>query len=114
MSIRRDYVAEIEAKRGRSRWYEVAGASRVSTLSDVFKRARHDAELRRYFPIALIAVVEASTRFALTRLIDNTSGGLNSFLASQWAKEQKFDLTILRAIAGRRLTIGELISHLVP
>jgi uncharacterized protein YecT (DUF1311 family) len=46
-------------------------------------------------------------------LIDEKAGCLEAFLACQWAKDQKFDLSILQAVSGRRISVGELISHLV-
>jgi uncharacterized protein YecT (DUF1311 family) len=114
MSNRRDYIAEIRAKRARDRPHAIAGSLRLHTLSDAFERTRNDDELRRYFPVAVIAVVEGFVRHALRRLVDEKAGSLDAFLRSAWAKDQKFDLTILQAVAGREITVGELISHLVP
>lgn len=114
MANRRDYIAEIEAKRNRHKSRLVAGALRLHSLNHAFKRGASDPELLRYFPIAIIAIVEGFTRQSIRRLIDRKEGGLSTFLGSQWAKDQKFDLAVLHAIAGRRISIGELIGHLIP
>jgi uncharacterized protein YecT (DUF1311 family) len=114
MGTRRDYIAEIEAKRGRNRSRLVAGALRLHSLNEAFRRVGSDEELLRYFPIATIAIVEGFTRHSIRRLIDRKEGSLSTFLGSQWAKDQKFDLAVLHAIAGRRISTGELIAHLLP
>ena len=113
MKIGRDYVAEIEAKRARGRRVEIPGAWRVELLSAAFERSKEDAELRRYFPLAVIAVIEGSVRSAVQRLIDEKPGCFEKFLTCQWSREQKFDLSVLQAVSGKRISVGELISHLV-
>lgn len=110
----RDYVAEIEAKRQRLGHGAPPGAERVSTLSEAYKRSHTDRELRRYFPVALIATVEASVRFGLGRLIDRAPAAFESFVQSGWSRDQRFDPSILTAVAGKRITVGELLSHLRP
>ena len=114
MTNRRDYITEIEAKRARNRSHIIAGAFRLHSLNEAFRRVGTDGELLRYFPVALIAIVEGHIRDSIRRLIDQKPGASSAFLSSSWAKEQKFDMVVLQAIAGRRISLGELIAHLIP
>ncbi len=114
MTNRRNYIQEIEAKRARERLHSLSSMLRVQTLTRAFERVKDDAELRRYFPVALVAALEGFARDLIRHLIDKRGDALDSLLASSWAKEQKFDLTILGAVGGQKISVGELIAHLVP
>lgn len=113
MTIRRDYIKEIETKHahdGRG----IFGVLRLGLLRNAFERVKEDAELRRYFPLALIALLEGFIRHSLRTLLDHKAECLGQFLGSTWAKDQRFDLRILTAIAGRKVSVGELVAHLIP
>jgi uncharacterized protein YecT (DUF1311 family) len=113
MTIRRDYIKEIQAKRGRD-VRGIFGVLRLSSLQNAFERVKEDAELRRYFPLALVALLEGFVRHSIRTLLDYRAECLAQFLGSSWAKDQRFDLGILSAIAGKQLSVGELVSHLIP
>ena len=111
---RRDFIAEIERKRTRNRLHPIGAPLRLGVIEDALRRVRGDAELLRYFPVALVAVIETFIRKAIQQLIDNRPQALDGFLASPTGKDQRFDLTILRAVAGKQISVGELLGHLIP
>lgn len=113
MTIRRDYIKEIEAKRAHD-GRRMFGVFRFSSIRNAFERVKEDAELRRYFPVALIALLEGFVRHSLRTLLDHKAECLGQFLGSTWAKDQRFDLGILTAIAGRQVSVSELVAHLIP
>ena len=113
MPIRRDYIKEIETKRAHD-GREIFGVLRLGFIRNAFERVKEDAELRRYFPLALIALLEGFVRHSLRTLLDHKAECLRQFLGSTWAKDQRFDLGILTAIAGRKISVGELVAHLIP
>lgn len=111
---RRDFVSEIESKRSRDRLHPVIAPGRIRVIRDSFERVKSEPELLRYFPVALAAILESFIRKAIQALIDGIPATLDSFLTSNFGKDQKFDLAILRAVVGKQITVGELVGHLIP
>lgn len=86
---------------------------RLFALEHAFKE--HDKsqiELTRYFPVALIACVEGYFRMAMKDLIDTGEPYLSN--AEKPASSLKLDFSVLRAVHGKAITVGELVAHGVP
>jgi uncharacterized protein YecT (DUF1311 family) len=115
MVQKRDYILEIQAKRARGWWYPTSAPWRLGTLQIAFEKTPDlDGELLRYFPIAFIAITEAFFREAAKTLLDAGSPYFENLAESPFTKDLRFDLSVLHAVAGKAVTIGELFSHLVP
>lgn len=83
---------------------------RLFALEQAFKT--HDSketELIRYFPVALIACVEGYFRMAIKDLIDAGEPYLTN--AEKPASSLKLDFSVLRAVHGKSITVGELVAH---
>lgn len=83
---------------------------RMRDIHEAFKKVRvEERELLRYFPVALAACLERTTRFAIKELIDAGE----PFLSNAEAITNTFqsDFSILRAIHGKVITVGEFVAH---
>lgn len=115
MSRTRDIIEEIAEVRQRRRFGSAMTELpfRLSALERAFKK--HDQmndELTRYFPVALVACMEGYFRMAIKELIDAGDPYLSN--AERQASSLKLDFTLIRAIHGKAITVGELIGHNVP
>lgn len=110
---KRDLVAEIKEIRERSPYVSLSVPPRFQMLVSAFRSSPSlDSELLRYVPIGTIACVEGFYRNAIKEFIDAGSPWLDN--AAALANDlPKIDFDLLRAIHGRAVTIGELISHVV-
>lgn len=115
MSRTRDIIEEIVEVRRRRRFGHAMAELpvRLFALERAFKD--HDNtndELTRYFPVALIACVEGYFRMAIKELVDAGDPYLAN--AERPASTLKLDFTLIRAIHGKAVTVGELVGHNVP
>ena len=115
MSRTRDIIQEIDDVRQRRRFGLAMSElpMRLFALEHAFKK--HDkaqSELTRYFPVALIACVEGYFRMAIRDLIDAGEPYLSN--AEKPASSLKLDFSVLRAVHGKAITVGELVAHGVP
>ncbi|MDH3062310.1 lysozyme inhibitor LprI family protein [Achromobacter insolitus] len=108
----RDIIQEIADVRGR----RLFGSSmaelplRLFALEHAFAQYdRSNAELSKYFPVALIACVEGYFRMVVTDLIDSGEPFLSN--AEKPASGIKLDFSVLRAVHGKSVTVGELVAH---
>jgi len=113
MGAKRDYVAEIEEIRrrtGPSSWDN--GITKLLFLSMQTARLETEGEELAYFPVAAIAAIESYFRWEIKGLID--SGDVR-FINNLKVDELPLKLShaLLVAVHGKRVTIGELISHSV-
>lgn len=69
-------------------------------------------ELIRYFPVGIVACMEGYFRMAIRELIDTSDAFLVN--AERLASSIKFDFQTIKALHGKAITIGELISHGIP
>ena len=129
--MKRDYITEILSKKERARFSErdhilfdrVRALEPVVDLCKSLAKSHDDApdyplnilkengELHRYIPIGMIACMESFFRISIKELIDTGSPFLDR--ASN-LREIKFDFTIVQAIQGKKLTVGDFLSHLLP
>lgn len=114
MAGKRDYVSEIHDRRLRigTPNHIVLMFDRVRSLLEELERAAElSDELMRYFPIAMVACIETYTRSMVQELIDDGppySERMDAF------ENVKLEMSTMKAIHGRRITLGELIAHLIP
>lgn len=115
MSRTRDVIQEIIAVRQRRRFGSAISELpfRLVTLEHAFREFnRGTPELARYFPVALIACLEGYVRVAIKDLVDAGEPYLTN--AESLASSIRLDFSVIRAVHGKHITIGELISHGVP
>jgi len=112
MTRTRDLIQEIAEIRQR-RMFDSAMLelpTRLFAIETAFKNHdRSENELIRYFPVALIACVEGYFRMVIKELIDAGEPYLSN--AEKAASSLKLDFSILRAVHGKAITVGELIAH---
>lgn len=115
MSRTRDIIQEIANVRQRRQFGSAMAELplRLFALENAFKKHdKFERELVRYFPVALIACVEGYFRVAIKDLIDAGEPYLSN--AEKLASSIKLDFSILRAVHGKAITVGELVAHSVP
>ncbi|HUG37504.1 MAG TPA: hypothetical protein VML54_11170, partial [Candidatus Limnocylindrales bacterium] len=69
-------------------------------------------ELTRYFPVALIAAMEGYFRAAVKDLVDAGEPFVSN--ADRPASNMRLDFSMIRAVHGKSVTIGELVAHAIP
>ncbi|RJS91988.1 lysozyme inhibitor LprI family protein [Salinisphaera sp. Q1T1-3] len=107
-----DIIQEIADVRQRRRFGKAMPEliMRLFALEQAFKnQPSHQDELINYFPVALIACLEGYFRMAIKDLVDAGEPFLSN--AEKPASSIKIDFSILRAVHGRTITVGELVSH---
>ena len=115
MSRTRDIIQEIADVRQRRRFGSAMSELpvRLFALEQVFEEYdKSQSELTRYFPVALIACVEGYFRMAIRDLVDSGDPYLSN--AGKSASSLKIDFSILRAVHGKAITVGELVAHGIP
>jgi hypothetical protein len=114
MGRTRDIIQEIADVRQRRRFGSAMAElpMRLLALEQAFKaNDKNDTELIRYFPVALIACVEGYFRMVIKDLIDAGEPYLTN--AEKPASSLKLDFSLLRAVHGKTITVGELVAHSV-
>lgn len=112
MSRTRDIIQEIADIRQRRQFGSAMTELplRLFALEQAFKvHDKAQSELTRYFPVALIACVEGYFRMAIKDLIDAGDPFLTN--AEKPASSLKLDFSVLRAVHGKTITVGELVAH---
>jgi hypothetical protein len=112
MSRTRDIIQEIADIRHRRQFGSamVELPQRLFALEEAFKvHDKSQSELTRYFPVALIACVEGYFRMAIKDLIDAGDPFLTN--AEKPASSLRLDFSVLRAVHGKTVTVGELVAH---
>lgn len=112
----RDLVAQIQEIRARNKViYPVTIPRRMLALASAFRSAPGlDEEFLRYVPIGIVACFEGFFRAAVRECVDFGEPFVNRVRELKLAKDLRFELELLFAVHGRRVTIGEVIAHLVP
>lgn len=112
MSRKRNIIQEIEEIRERGHYNTAISelSLRLSELERAFEsydKSQH--ELTRYFPVAIIACIEAYFRLVIKDLIDAGDPFLSN--AENLPSVTRLDFSMLRAIHGKEITVGELVAH---
>lgn len=112
MSRTRDIVQEIVEARAR-RKSDLATAELFSRLLDLDaafdKRRELRGELLKYFPVALVALMETYFRLTVKELVDHGDPYLSN--AASLFSGSKLDFGVLRGLHGRLVSLGEVIAH---
>lgn len=112
MGRTRDIIQEIADIRQRRRFGSAMHElpARLFLLESAFKsHDKMERELVRYFPVALVACVEGYFRMAIKDLVDSGEPFLTN--AEKPASSLKLDFSLLRAVHGKTVTVGELVAH---
>jgi hypothetical protein len=115
MSRTRDIIQEIADVRKRRLFGSAMSELplRLFALEHAFKtHEKSQDELTRYFPVGLIACLEGYFRMAIKDLIDAGEPYLSN--SEKPASSIKLDFSVLRAVHGKAITVGELVAHGVP
>jgi uncharacterized protein YecT (DUF1311 family) len=110
----REYLDEIIGFRSRNFVGAPRGAlrRRRDEIRSSFEKAKSGpVELLKYFPVALIATIEWLFRASVAELIDY--GPPYSDKAGV-LQDRNVDIDTLAAIHGKRVSFGEIVSHLLP
>ena len=114
MSRTSELIQQIIEVRGRGHSDATIGAlfGRLFKLERAFEtRGELHPELLKYFPVGLVACIEGSFRLYIKEIIDTGSPYLER--AEKLLTSGKFDFESIKALHGKQITIGELISHQV-
>lgn len=111
MAKRRDAVQELLEIKTRSKENHRSSIyfQRVRALKGALKAGGHEIEVFRYFPIGMIACMEAYFRATYAELLDK--GEPYASRADPLVKDLKIDWRAIRAIEGRTVSSGEVVSH---
>ena len=113
MSVKRDFIAEIEEIRGRmvaTDWDN--GITKLLFLCDQMKGLQEETEQQSYFLVASIAAIETYFRWEIRRLVDSGDQRyVNNLRLDDLQIKINHDLAA--ALNRRRVTIGELVAHSV-
>jgi len=114
---RRNYIEDILSVRLRSelspRWG--SASLRLLALDVALQNLRESAsELIKYFPIGVVAVLEAFFRSAIAELVDHGPPYSENAACFEKDKGLRLDFALVLAIQGKKITLGELVGHLVP
>lgn len=112
MSKRRDYVEEIFEKRERAATLGKWSYTSLRYLSEsipVLEAA--DGKWLNYIPVRIVTIIEVFFQEVVKELVDSGEPyGTNIFKSIE---VNKFDATLLKALHGQKITVGELTSHLL-
>ena len=111
---KRDYVSEIIEIRSRTggKSTYLDAIIRLQRINSLLEAEGHVLlEAIRYCPVGLVACLEAYFRGVVKELIDYGQPYLER--ASK-LERVKFDFSIVAAIQGYTISIGDMISHLIP
>jgi hypothetical protein len=113
----RNIIEEIETKKSRSGHYHYGYHSRVTSIDDLLVRVGttalpSDNEILRAIPVASIGMLEAHFRELYTIIINKEQQyALNALQAVK--DKVKFDADYFIAIQGKKISIGDFVSHLL-
>lgn len=112
---KRDIVQEILEVKNRRRYlasiYDVQTKVRELKVL-VSSSVDNSPEFNKYFPISLVACIEAGFRLLIKNLIDH--GKPYSEKAPKLIGDLKFDYSFISSFQGTKITVGDLVAHLVP
>jgi hypothetical protein len=103
-------ILEIAEKRRRASKPDLAAFWRSSILLQSFNNpAKHIDEILRYFPIAVVSVIEGYFRSRLAELISSGNPFLGNALKNY--SEISLDMPLAGAIVKKEIGIAELVTH---
>jgi hypothetical protein len=115
MKKKRDLLNEIKAKKERSEFDPMPSIELFSLRIDFDERlemketSRHATGL---FVVGIVACIEVAIRYAIRRLIDHGRPYIERI--SEFKETLPLDFNIAIALHDKRVTFGDLVSHLLP
>lgn len=112
MAKTKDLIQRILEIRGRSYTRVAFGEylHRYFSLEPLFnKRKEFEPELLRYFPVALVALMESYFRLVIKEFVDLGEPYLSN--ASNLFAGNKIDFEILKALHGKQISLGDILSQ---
>lgn len=113
---KRDYIDEILEKKRRAKNDWQGGSSRLFDLEISFSKFQSDADFNNaHFSLFLVGIVtclEVATRKAIQRLVDQGSPYIERI--DKFKDFLRIDLHITKALHDKKVSFGELVSHLLP
>lgn len=116
---KRDYIEEITSIKGRTefpgRFELIKRLDKIdSILYDVMDEGRlQNKEILKYIPIATVACIESFFRSIVSELIDKGEPYSQNVLKFNQSNNIKFDFNIVSAIQKKKISVGDLISHVL-
>ena len=122
MSKSRDYIAEILSLKGRLKPETPRYSQTLPRLINIDEGLEHISteigdvkpfkqEFIKYIPVACVACIEGYFRLVYRDLIDYGSPYCDNISA---LKDIRFNIESVIAIQGRKVSLGEFVSHLLP
>ncbi|MFI5201471.1 MAG: hypothetical protein ACHQNE_03710 [Candidatus Kapaibacterium sp.] len=107
--MKRNYISEIQEIKKRSVSHRrVAARKRLDAIKETWTHHKLHDDVFGYFPIALITVIVSNCRLVAADLVDNSDAFLENAVREL---EIKIDATIMRAIKGDEVSVGDLVGH---
>ena len=114
---KRNYVEEILSIRLRNELNPRWGGALIQLQAlehGLQKAADFPPDIVRYFPIAMVAIMEAYFRSAIKELIDFGPPFSENAAGFDKSKDLPPDFGTVLAIQGKTITVGDLVAHLLP
>lgn len=114
MNKKRDLLNEIRAKKERSEFY-LASSDLFSLRMDFDERLEMKGASNRgngLFVVGIVACIEVAVRYAIRRLIDHGRPYIERI--SEFKDPLPLDFNIALALHDKRVSFGDLVSHLLP
>jgi len=113
---RRDYIEEILAKKLRSQNKWQNSNSKLFQLEQNFREIKKNSEIdiSQYslFLVGIVTCLEVGIREAIQRLVDKGTPYIERI--EKFKDFLKVDLNVTKALHDRKVSFGELVSHLLP
>lgn len=113
---KRDYIDEILEKKRRSKNDWQWGSWKLLDLERSFSKFQEDETyIKSHYSLFLVGIVtclEVATRQAIQRLVDEGSPYIERI--DKFKDFLRIDLNITKALHDKKISFGELVSHLLP
>jgi len=116
---KRDYIEEITSIKDRSKFpgrFELIG--RLHAIDSIIYDLTNDKTIKnqetlKYIPIATVACFESFLRSIVAELIDKGEPYYKNVSKFNQSSSIKFDFNIVNAIQKKKISIGDLVSHIL-
>lgn len=113
---KRNYIDEILAKKLRSKNEWQTSSIKIYDLRNNFDEIKNNEQLNvsqySLFLVGIVTCLELATRKAIQSLVDKGSPYIERI--DRFKDFLKLDLNVTKALHDKKVTFGELVSHLVP
>lgn len=110
---KRDYITEIQEKNARSSKDFLHGNSELYDIEHSFLCSKDDTPtLRALHVMGVASCIEVGVREAIKRLVDHGEPYLER--TAGFKDHLRFDFSLTKALSTQQITLGDLVSHLLP